>query len=124
MAGILAWLGLGILAWISPATIGIAKPFPENAKYMIDLICVVMIFALALMQMQTDIRHEQLVRGRQAGYPGAETASWTDWGKPPKKRKLTANEESDVRYNEYRETLNSISVNAKKNRRARARGYR
>jgi hypothetical protein len=122
MAAILGWLGLGILAWTSPAIIGIAG-FPAGAQYVMSLICAVMVFAVALMHMQTEIRHEQLVKGRQVGYPGAETASWTSWGNPPGKKKMTKNEMSNIRLQAYKQQLHEISERASKARRRRIRGY-
>jgi hypothetical protein len=122
VGAILGWLAIGILAWTSPATIGVST-FPVGAQYVISLICVVMCIAIALMQMGTDIRHEQLVRGKQAGYPGAATASWESWGRPPKKKKMTKNDMSNQRQEEYAQELHTVSMRARKSRIARRRGY-
>ena len=118
LVGMLAWFGLGILAWTSPATIGI-DTFPTGTQYIISLICAVMIFALWQLQMGTDIQHERLVRGKQAGYPGAETAKWTEWGRLPGNKHLTKWDKSRIEGEKYAAELHEISVRARKNRRRR-----
>lgn len=115
MGAILGWLGIGILAWTSPATIGVST-FPAGAQYVISLICVVMCIAVALMQMQTEIRREQFIKGR-AGYPGAETSSWTEWGPTPRKKHMTANEASSLRQIEHKQMIHEASIRAAKRRR-------
>jgi hypothetical protein len=95
----------------------------ENWVRVLGFVFLVMTIAPLLLQMGADIRHEQLVRGKQAGYPGAETTSYTDWGPKPKKKRMTKNDMSNQRQEEYTQELHTVSTRARKNRMARRRGY-
>lgn len=115
-AAIISWLGLGIMAWTSPFDIGV-DVLPTGTQHVLSLICAVMIFATATMQMTTDIRHEQSIRGNK-GFPGAESSSWTEWGPPPKKQTLSR---SQIAYNEHKEKLKGVGERAERIRANRAR---
>ena len=115
MVAALAWLVLGILLLTSPATIGVGA-FPTTVRTVMGFIFLMMIIAVLLLQINTEIRREMVTKGR-AGYPGAQTSSWTEWGPAPNKKKMTKADASRLRQEEYKDRLGEIRKRATKRRR-------
>jgi hypothetical protein len=94
----MAWLALGILLLLDPDTIGL-DTVSTTWVQVLGFIFLLMTVVPLLLQMRYDIRHESKVRGT------GEVLSWGEYGKPPGRQKLSREEASTQRQQDYRNRL-------------------
>ncbi len=98
MAASLAWLAMGIWLLLGNVTgLGMSDNWAKVLGFVFIIMCIVPF----TWQARTDIERTTTVQKK--GFPGAETASYKDWGPTPKRRKET----SEDRQIAYREQLHS-----------------
>lgn len=95
MASALVWFAMGAIIMISPSTFDMGT-WGTQWTIMLAMVFILMTFAPLLLQMRTDIRHEQVIRGK--------TMTWTTSGHAPN-GKLTRREESQMRQADFRRGL-------------------
>ncbi len=101
LAAAISWLSLGILFWTNVFTgISVGATWVQALSFL----CLVMIIASLTLQMKSDIRHEEIVRGHQRGYPGASSESWRDWGPKPNQKKTQTSLDRQMSYKQLLKT--------------------